>query len=85
MTSVTHVEPPSRRHALRDRLLETVDLLNRRLAGRIAGSDIDDYVALQWLEWHGGCLRLTTTGENVCNQMRRSLSATGSRVRNPPN
>ena len=30
---------------------------------------IDDCVALNWLEWHGGALRLTTTGDNVCKQL----------------
>lgn len=69
---------PTRKPALRDKLLETVDLLKRRLAGRIADEDIDDYVALQWLEWHGGGLRLTITGENVCKQLRRNLGAPGA-------
>ena len=32
-------------------------------------SDIDDYVAMNWLEWNGGGLRLTTTGDNVCKQL----------------
>ena len=51
-----------------------VDLLKRRLASEIAPEDIDDYVALNWLEWNGGGLRLTTTGENICKQMRVALA-----------
>jgi hypothetical protein len=54
---------------LRASLLTTVDLLRRCRAGEIAGTDIDDYVALDWLEWNGGSLRLTTTGSNVCRQL----------------
>lgn len=73
MISMTQTALASRRPELRDRILETVDLLNRRLASKIASDDIDDYVALHWLEWNGGGLRLTTTGENVCNQMRSNL------------
>ena len=68
--------PPSRllrREALRNALLGTVDLLKRRRAGEISERDIDDYVALNWLEWNGGGLRLTTTGANVCKQLTEGL------------
>ena len=54
-------------------MLATVDLLKRRRAGEIAEASIDDYVTLQWLEWHGGSLRLTTTGENLCRHMTSVL------------
>lgn len=60
---------PSRRDTLRDRLLATVDLLKRRRAAEIDEGFIEDYVALHWMEWHGGSLRLTTTGENVCKHL----------------
>jgi len=36
---------------------------------------IADYVALDWLEWQGGGLRLTVTGRNVCNQVVKEQSA----------
>lgn len=75
MNSMTQSALASRRPELRDRILETVDLLNLRLASKIPSDDIDDYVALHWLEWNGGGLRLTTTGENVCNQMRSNLGS----------
>ena len=55
---------------LRGALLATVDMLHRRRARDIPEGYIDDYVALHWLEWHGGGLRVTTTGENICRQMR---------------
>jgi hypothetical protein len=58
-----------RRDALRAALPSTVSLLKRRQAADIAQSDIDDYVALDWLEWHGGGLRLTVTGDNICKQL----------------
>ena len=61
--------PESRREALLDALLESVDKLHRRRAGEIPEGFIDDYVSLNWLEWHGGGLRVTPTGENVCSQL----------------
>jgi hypothetical protein len=72
----TRSQPPSnlRREALRDELLSTVDLLKRRRAADIADGYIDDYVALNWLEWHGGLLRLTATGDNVCKQLMNRLA-----------
>jgi len=54
---------------LRDDLPATVDLLKRRRADLISESLIEDYVALNWLEWNGGGLKLTITGENLCKQM----------------
>lgn len=66
--------PALRREALRDALLSTVDLLKRRRACDIEEGYIDDYVALHWLEWNGGGLRLTTTGENICRQLTSRLS-----------
>lgn len=59
----------ARREALREKLLSTVDLLRRRRASEIDASFIVDYVSLDWLEWHGGSLRLTTTGENISKQL----------------
>jgi hypothetical protein len=67
--------PPSGRIAmprlglLRDDLPATVDLLKRRRADLISERSIEDYVALNWLEWNGGGLKLTITGENLCKQM----------------
>jgi len=69
----------TRRDVLRDRLLPTVDLLKQRRAGEIPEGYIDDYVALHWLEWQGGTLRLTTTGENVCKHLTTLLNRAGGR------
>jgi len=72
MTASSHTMPPLRRETLREALLATVDLLHRRRAAEIADDLIEDYVALNWLEWNGGSLRLTVTGKNVCSQMSRA-------------
>jgi hypothetical protein len=58
-----------RQEALRDALPATVALLHSRRARDIPEADIDAYVALNWLEWQGGSLKLTTTGANICRQM----------------
>jgi hypothetical protein len=72
--ALASVRPSSPGHeALRDALLASIDLLHRRRAGEIPEGLIDDYVRLNWLEWHGGGLRVTTTGENICRQLRGRL------------
>jgi hypothetical protein len=62
-----------RSQVLRDSLLSTIDLLNRRRAAEIGDGVIDDYVALNWLEWNGGALRLTVTGQNIRRQLLANL------------
>jgi hypothetical protein len=74
MTLSTSDTPALRRDGLRDSLLATVDLLKRRRAAEIDAGLIDDYVALNWLEWNGGGLRLTVTGENICRQLSARLA-----------
>lgn len=54
---------------LRAALLPTVEFLRRRRADLIDAALIESYVALNWMEWHGGSLRLTVTGRNVCAQL----------------
>ena len=58
----------ARKERLRQALPVAVELLRTRQAGRISASEIEEFVALNWLEWHGGTLRLTVTGANVCSQ-----------------
>jgi hypothetical protein len=58
---------------LRDSLLSTIDLLDRRRAAEIGDAVIDDYVALNWLEWNGGALRLTVIGQNIRQQLLANL------------
>ncbi len=74
--STSHIRKPAvvvpdaaaTRERLRLALPATVELLKQRQADRIADADIEAYVSLNWLEWHGGGLRLTITGRNVCAQ-----------------
>jgi hypothetical protein len=61
---------------LRDALLSTIDLLYRRRAAEVGDRLIDGYIAIDWLEWNGGTLRLTATGENVRRQILAGLDAT---------
>lgn len=72
--ALAHLPPMSRRNQLRLELLTAVDSLKRRRADLIGEGFIEDYVALHWLEWNGGALRLTTTGTNICDQMRAELN-----------
>jgi hypothetical protein len=65
--------PAARSQVLRDALLSTIDLLDRRRAAEIDEKLIDDYVAVDWLEWNGGALRLTVTGQNVRRQLIAQL------------
>jgi len=63
-------EAAQRKERLRLALPAAVELLRTRQAGMIEAREIDEFVALNWLEWHGGTLRLTVTGANVCSQSR---------------
>jgi hypothetical protein len=69
MHTSTHAPPTTRREVLRNALPDSVAMLYRRRACDIPEGFIEDYVALNWLEWHGGALRVTTTGENMCEQL----------------
>ena len=73
-TTLSPPPPPRlRRQVLRDSLLTTVEFLNQRQADQVDDGFIADYLALDWLEWNGGTLRLTVTGTNVCEQLRAGL------------
>ncbi len=52
-------------NALLESLAATVDALSRRRAGEVPEKTIDRFVALRWLEWNGGSLRLTEAGQGV--------------------
>ena len=69
MTPHSPTVPALRREVLRDGFLHTVDLLKQRRADQIGDGEIADYVALDWLEWNGGGLRVTTVGSNLCRQL----------------
>lgn len=61
--------PPSERERLRARLPAVVRLLARRRADLLSEAEVARLVALDWLEWHGGTLRLTTVGRNLCDAL----------------
>ena len=69
---------------LRASLRQSVDALQRRQANEIPEKLIDRLVDLDWLEWHGGGLRLTTTGTNVHRQelarIRAMAETSGSSI-----
>ena len=67
-------EEAERKERLRLALPAAVELLRTRQAGLIAAREIEEFVALNWLEWHGGTLRLTVTGSNVCSQGRAAAN-----------
>lgn len=70
MTPILDLPKTLRAEALRDGLLDTVTLLKQHRAAEIVDGYIDHYVSLNWLEWNGGSLRLTVTGDNICKQLR---------------
>lgn len=63
----------SRADALRSSLPDVAAKLYRRHADSIGEGIIADMVALDWLEWNGGSLRLTITGQNVCASVDRRI------------
>ena len=63
-------EEAERKERLRQALPAAAELLRTRQAGLIAPREIEEFIALNWLEWHGGTLRLTVTGSNVVSQSR---------------
>ena len=67
-------EESERKERLRQALPAAAELLRSRQAGLFAAREIEEFVALNWLEWHGGTLRLTVTGSNVVSQSRAAQS-----------
>lgn len=63
----------ARREELRSALLDAADLLDQNKAGQLGDAAIDDYVDLSWLEWDGGKLRMTVTGQNICRQLTAAM------------
>ncbi|HYP32711.1 MAG TPA: hypothetical protein VES00_12625 [Burkholderiaceae bacterium] len=58
---------------LQDALLSAVDALARRRACDIPESTIDRLVALGWLRWSAGSLRLTATGETTVMKAQAAM------------
>jgi hypothetical protein len=67
--------PPLRfpREVLKSEFLGHVQLLKQRRCADIAEGYVDGYVALNWMEWNGGSLQLTVTGDNVRRQLMSGL------------
>ncbi len=61
--------PHERREELRNEMPGVAALLQKRRANEVDEAMIDDLVSLHWLEWMGGSLQLTTTGQNICRQI----------------
>ena len=65
--------PPStfaqHRETLKDGLPHVVQCLKAHQANLIGDGCIEDYVALDWLEWRGGHLQLSEVGQNICRQI----------------
>lgn len=57
-----------RQAALRVGLPAVEQLLHHKRAGEIGEDVIDELVSLSWIEWNGGSLRLTATGQNIIRQ-----------------
>ena len=73
-------EEAERKERLRQALPAAVELLRTRQAGLIAAREIEEFISLNWLEWHGGSLKLTVTGSNVVSQSRaNSIKPTDQR------
>jgi len=51
------------------------DELLRRRAGLIAESDIDDFIALGWMDWDAGSLRITPLGQMALLRIRSRVAA----------
>lgn len=75
---------PLEPEALRDSLRTSVDALQRRQANEIPEPLIDRLVELDWLEWNGGALRLTTTGENIYRKAVALCRASPESAPSPP-
>jgi hypothetical protein len=74
LSQLTRLPSALPRDALLGALLSTVALMRERRCGEIAEGYIEGYVALNWIEWHGGSLRLTVTGDNVRKQLAAGLA-----------
>jgi len=58
-----------------DAFVSAADALLLRRANRIAEKDIDDFVALGWMDWHAGSLRITPLGQMALLRIRTRVDA----------
>jgi hypothetical protein len=59
--------------ALCESFAAAADALARRRARDIPEAAIDKFVALRWLEWCGGTLRITEVGELVLMKLQTRM------------
>lgn len=59
--------------SMQEALLVTVDALMRRRACDVPEETIDQLIALRWLQWSGGSLRLTEAGETMVVKVQGAL------------
>ena len=59
--------------SLQEALLAAVDALGRRRACDIPEPTIDRLVALRWLRWSAGSLRLTEAGEATVIRLQAAM------------
>ncbi len=55
--------------------LSASDALLRRRANLISDDGIEDFVALGWMDWHGGSLRITALGHMALLRIRTRVDA----------
>jgi len=60
--------------AVCESFLAAADALSRRRARDIPETAIDNFVALRWLEWCGGTLRVTEVGELVLMKLQTRMA-----------
>ena len=52
---------------------EAAEALTVRRASRIPEQATNDFVALDWMDWHGGSLRITPLGHMALNRIRNRM------------
>ncbi len=57
-----------------DAFAAAADALLLRPGNRIPERDIDDFIALGWMAWHGGSLRVTPLGQMALLRIRTRLT-----------
>ncbi len=74
--AMTKMKPaPAVTEEICDAFVSASDALLRRRANLIANSDIEDFVALGWMDWHGGSLRITPLGQMALLRIRTRVDA----------
>jgi hypothetical protein len=70
----TTIPAPTITEPLCEAFAAAADALSLRRANRIPEKAIDDFVALGWMRWHGGSLRITPLGQMALARIRTRLT-----------